>query len=84
MFQARSVVAGHEWAEAVTDPYIDGSGKEYQTAWASKKGEVGDLCEPDRRSKFNIANVFTLKLKTGKFAMQKPWSDAANRCVASS
>lgn len=83
---ALSVVAGHEWAEAVTDPYPnskvnDGLG----TGWVDPRihpaQEVADICLPDVRFHFLHRNSFVLKLKTGKFVMQKLWSNKAGKCV---
>lgn len=75
---AISVVAGHEWAEAITDPFVSSS-----TAWATSgrrnDQEVADLCESQKRHHF-----FILKLKTGSFVMQKLWSNKVGKCVESS
>ena len=77
-----SIVAGHEWAEAFSDPDINS--KKFGSGWATKGGshqfEVGDLCSPHR----SLKNIFTLKLSTGSFAMQKLWSNAARNCVKGS
>lgn len=79
---ALSIVAGHEWAEAVTDPFPNGDGF-FGTAWATADNpgsEIGDLCSPH----ISLRNVFTLKLKSGRFRMQKLWSNSTGKCVASS
>jgi hypothetical protein len=62
-----SIVGGHEYAEAVTDPepssgYVDPSGE-----------EIGDLCA--------WTNLGTVGLSTGTFAMQPLWSNADGGCV---
>lgn len=82
---ALSVAAGHEWAEAVTDPFpytkhMANPG----TGWAAANGpEVADLCAPyGHRLVANDPHVFRLKLKTGQFVMQKLWSNRAAGCVA--
>ena len=81
-----SFVAGHEWAEVVTDPFVT---TKSATGWASaatatsQEQEVGDLCQPQPGG----GNTFTLKLSTGSFTMQKLWSNIAGikgKCVAGS
>lgn len=64
-----SIVGGHEYAEAVTDPepasgYVDASGE-----------EIGDLCA--------WQNLSTLNLSTGSYAIQPLWSNNAGGCVSS-
>lgn len=87
---ALSVVAGHEWAETVTDPYVNSSKKKtgLGTAWATKglnrNEEVADLCEPELLHRIFHKRVFLLKLMTGDFLMQDLWSNAAGKCVATS
>ena len=65
-----SIVGGHEYAEAVTDPepssgYVDSNGE-----------EIGDLCAWD--------NDQTVSLSSGTFAMQPLYSNRAGGCVFSS
>jgi serine protease len=65
-----SIVGGHEYAEAVTDPqpssgYVDSNGE-----------ENGDLCAWD--------NDQTVNFGTGTFAMQPLYSNSAGGCVFSS
>ncbi|HTJ71243.1 MAG TPA: hypothetical protein VL551_27115 [Actinospica sp.] len=65
-----SIVGGHEYAEAVTDPqpssgYVDSNGE-----------EIGDLCAWD--------NDQTVSFGTGTFAMQPLYSNSAGGCVFSS
>lgn len=65
-----SIVGGHEYAEAVTDPepssgYVDSNGE-----------EIGDLCAWD--------NDQTVSFSTGTFAMQPLYSNSAGGCVFSS
>ena len=65
-----SIVGGHEYAEAVTDPqpssgYVDSNGE-----------EIGDLCAWD--------NDQTVNFSTGTFAMQPLYSNSAGGCVFSS
>ena len=70
---AWSVNAGHEYAETVTDPWLD--------AWWDQSdpygGEIGDKCSwalPKGK----------VTLSTGTFGMQSLWSNAADACVMSS
>ena len=65
-----SIVGGHEYAEAITDPepssgYVDSNGE-----------EIGDLCAWD--------NDQTVNFSTGTFAMQPLYSNKDNGCVFSS
>ncbi|MHB8606509.1 MAG: hypothetical protein ACYDCK_14795, partial [Thermoplasmatota archaeon] len=66
-----SIVAGHEYAEAVTDPHLD--------AWWSSAsgGENGDLCAWYR----GPGGATDLSLSTGSFAVQGLWSNAINGCA---
>jgi hypothetical protein len=62
-----SIVGGHEYAEAVTDP-VPSSG------WVDSSGEeIGDLCA--------WTNLGTVSLSTGTFAMQPLYSNADGGCV---
>ncbi len=64
-----SIVAGHEYAETITDP-------EPTSGWVSSDGEEnGDLCA--------WQGLGTISLPTGTFAMQPTWSNAVNGCVMS-
>jgi Ricin-type beta-trefoil lectin domain/Putative Ig domain len=68
-----TIVAGHEYAESVTDPVP-------LTGWSDpgdsiSGGEVADKCTPA----FSAAGNVTLAGHT--FAMQKLWSNAAGGCV---
>ncbi len=62
-----SIVGGHEYAEAVTDP-VPPSG------WtdSSNGEEIGDLCA--------WMNLQAISFDTGTFAMQPLWSDTDNGC----
>lgn len=83
---ALSVVAGHEWAEAMTDPFVNSPrGPGEGSAWATRGGlEVADKCEPGFRFHFFHKNTFIMHLKTGAFLMQDLWSNAADECVKGS
>jgi serine protease len=63
-----SIVGGHEYAEAVTDP-------EPSSGWVDPANgeEIGDLCA--------WVNLQGINLGTGTFAMQPLWSNSANGCV---
>lgn len=62
-----SIVAGHEYAESITDPYP-------VTGWAASgsQSENGDLCGWNSGSGDHIAS---LTLPTGSFAMQPTWAN---------
>jgi hypothetical protein len=79
-----SDIAGHEWAEAVTDPYPNGGpGPVIHTAWAATTSakhsvEIADLCEPDQVDfTGHKYGTFKLTLSTGTFVMQRLWSNEA-------
>ncbi|HEV2954422.1 MAG TPA: hypothetical protein VG015_10040, partial [Candidatus Dormibacteraeota bacterium] len=60
------IVAGHEIAETITDPYPpDG--------WYTDNGEIGDLCAWLRSGPGAVADV---SLSTGTFAVQGLWSNS--------
>jgi hypothetical protein len=63
-----SIVGGHEYAEAVTDP-------EPSSGWVDQSNgeEIGDLCA--------WTNLQAITFDTGSFAMQPLWSDNDNGCV---
>lgn len=64
-----SIVGGHEYAEAATDP-------EPSSGWVASDGEEnGDLCA--------WQNLSALNLSTGSFAVQPTWSNAAGGCALS-
>jgi serine protease len=64
-----SIVGGHEYAEAITDPEV-GSG------WVDASGEeIGDICA--------WQGLTALGLSTGGFAIQPLWSNNAGACVTS-
>ncbi len=64
-----SIVGGHEYAEAVTDP-------EPSSGWVASDGEeIGDLCA--------WQNLSALSLPSGSFAVQPLWSNNAGGCATS-
>jgi hypothetical protein len=66
-----SIVEGHEFAETVTDPLLNG----WYDPVAGLSGENGDKC-----AWTDLANV---PFSTGSFPMQPLWSNSANSCVMS-
>jgi hypothetical protein len=86
-----SIVAGHEWAETVTDPFVNSAigcfpgyscaGGPAKTAWyaAGTKGnpEIGDLCLTDVYDVTHTQYLFSLTLPTGSLEMQELWSNEA-------
>ena len=76
---ALSTIAGHEWAEAATDPGVSwvntlGNGATPgRAAWvnfSSNEHEIGDICES--------AGQFKLTLGGNTYTMQRLWSNNAN------
>ncbi len=67
-FDGFSIVGGHEYGEAVTDP-VPPSG------WTDQANgqEIGDLCA--------WTNLQAISFDTGTFAMQPLWSDNDNACI---
>ncbi|MEA3201439.1 MAG: hypothetical protein QOE90_2867 [Thermoplasmata archaeon] len=69
-----TIVAGHEYAEAVTDPVPN-------TGWNDpSNGETGDICAWISSGQGAMQDI---TLSTGKFAVQSLWSNSANACVQS-
>jgi hypothetical protein len=67
--QGVSIVAGHEFAETVTDQEPPGG-------WLDRNGfEVADKCAWKRTGPGHVA---VLGLRTGKFAMQGTWANSAS------
>jgi serine protease len=64
-----SIVGGHEYAEAITDP-------EPASGWVDSAGaEIGDKCA--------WQNLSTLSLPAGSFAVQPLWSNNDSGCTLS-
>jgi len=75
-----SISAGHEFAEVVTDPFVN-SGAFPGTGWASHTSpadEVADHCFGGAKQ----SNIFVLKLGTGDFPSQKLWDNSRSTCVS--
>ncbi|MEA3201934.1 MAG: hypothetical protein QOE90_3362 [Thermoplasmata archaeon] len=67
-----TIVGGHEYAEAVTDPIPT-------TGWADTSGqENGDKCAWNSGPGATAQNIV---LSTGTFAVQSLWSNAASACA---
>jgi len=63
-----SIVGGHEYAESVTDPFVNN-----QTAWSDNEGfEIGDKCA--------WTGLFAQTTSTGTFAMQPEWDNRTSSC----
>jgi Putative Ig domain/Ricin-type beta-trefoil lectin domain len=67
-----SMLAGHEYAETITDPFPDSGWVD--TNDTASGGEIGDKCDFSPASR-------DVSLSTGSFAMQPLWSNAAGGCV---
>jgi hypothetical protein len=66
-----SIIAGHEYAEAITDPLYQG------IAWSAtgqQNAEIGDLC---------AWSTQVVQLGTGAFAVQALWDNSTSGCVFS-
>jgi serine protease len=73
-FDGVSIVAGHEYAETVTDPFIN--------AWKDQQGaENGDKCA--WISPGGQGGATDLTLGGTAYAVQSLWSNAAGGCVSS-
>jgi serine protease len=67
-----SIVGGHEYAEAITDPHVD--------AWYDSSGsETGDKCAWIAPG--SPGGAADIALATGTFAVQSLWSNANGGCV---
>ena len=81
LYDGFSLAAGHETMEAITDPMV--------TAWYDGKdkvsggGEIADKCAWGGAAWGGHDPFGDITLKTGKFAMQSLWSNAAGACVMS-
>jgi serine protease len=74
-----SIVAGHEYAESITDPVPP-------TGWVDQSdtvsgGEIADKCAWGGQPWGGNDPFGNVTLSTGKFAMQSLWSNTANGCV---
>ena len=77
-----STVAGHEYAETITD--LDPVTGWYDSADALSGGEIADKCAWGGSNWGGGDPKGDVTLSTGSFAMQSLWSNAAGRCVFTS
>jgi hypothetical protein len=71
-----TIVAGHEYAESITDPTMGGWHDMSPRAFF----ENGDKCSWDLGGKGGVGGAQNVKFATGKFAMQGTWSNDTNDC----
>lgn len=76
-----SIVAGHEYAETVTDPDPDSGW--IDTNDTVSGGELADKCAWGGQIWGTSDPAGDITLSTGSFAMQSLWSNAAGGCVMS-
>lgn len=77
-----SIVGGHEYAEAVTDPDPDSGWIDLSDNVSG--GEIGDKCAWGGQLWGTPDPDGNVTLSTGKFAMQSLWSNAVGGCVMAS
>lgn len=70
-FDGFSIVAGHEYAEAQTDPYPN-------SGWLDRNGEES----ADKCAWSTLSGI--ISLPGGDYAVQPLWSNAKNGCVLTS
>jgi hypothetical protein len=75
-----SMVAGHEYAESITDPQISAW---YDPADTISGGEIADKCAWGGAGWSGGDPEGDVTLSTGRFAMQSLWSNVGGRCVMS-
>lgn len=75
-FDGFSVVGGHEYAEAVTDPHPERTSTNFGwiTSTGSSGEEIGDLCAW-------ASNSTNITLGSHFYAVQPLWSNASSSCV---
>jgi hypothetical protein len=76
-----SIVAGHEFAEAITDPFPPAGWVD--TADTTSGGEIGDKCAWGGSLWGSNDPATDILLSTGSFAMQSLWSNSATGCAMS-
>ena len=77
-FDGFSIVGGHEYAEAVTDPHPERTSTNFGwiTSTGSSGQENGDLCAW-------ASNSTNITLGSHSYAVQPIWSNATNSCATS-
>jgi hypothetical protein len=77
-FDGFSIVGGHEYAEAMTDPHPERTSTNF--GWITSTGlsgeEIGDLCAW-------ASNSTDITLGSNYYAVQPLWSNASSSCVTS-
>ncbi len=77
-FDGFSIVGGHEYAEAMTDPHPERTSTNF--GWITSTGlsgeEIGDLCAW-------ASNSTNITLGSHFYAVQPLWSNASSSCVTS-
>jgi serine protease len=68
-----SIVGGHEYAEAITDPYP-------ASGWVGANGEIGDVCEFNFTARGGYQEV---SFSSGTFGIQGLWSNQGSECRTS-
>jgi serine protease len=76
-----SIVAGQEYAGAITDPHPPQSW--IDTADTVSGGEIGNKCGWGGSAWGSTDPITDMQLSTGSFAMQSLWSNSATGCVMS-
>ena len=77
-FDGFSIVGGHEYAEAMTDPHPERTSTNFGwiTSTGSSGEEIGDLCAW-------ASNSTNITLGSNYYAVQPLWSNASSSCVTS-
>jgi serine protease len=79
-YDGLTMVAGHEYAETITDPFPLSGWLDPNDSYG---GEIGDKCVWAGENWGGSDPDGNITLSTGSFAMQSLWSNSANACVMS-
>jgi serine protease len=82
IYDGFSTVGGHEYAEAVTDPFPNSGWVD--TGDNVSGGEIGDKCAWGGSPWGSTDPAGDVTLSTGSFAMQSLWDNASASCLMSS
>ncbi len=82
-YDGLTTVAGHEYAETITDPFPD-SGWFDAADQTISGGEIGDKCAWGGTTFGVVDPEGDITLPSGTFAMQSLWSNAYGRCMMTS
>ncbi len=80
-YDGLTMVAGHEYAESITDPFPDSGW--YDSNDNVSGGEIGDKCAWGGGNWGGSDPDGNVTLSTGSYAMQSLWSNSASACVMS-